>query len=132
MPNVKNATVVKPYLQTTQITLDTSGPGNYAITDKGASQVILKVENLTLNNSSTTDVLFTVTFDQTSSTSTREYVFSTVVEAGAHKVMISADAPLYVVGSDELYLSAVSWNALAPNTTSYYATATVSGVEIHA
>lgn len=132
MPNVKNATVVKPYLQTTQMTLDQAGPGNVAITDKGASQVILKVQNLTINNSSSIDVLFTVTFDQTSSTSTREYVFSTVVEAGAFKVLVSADAPLYVTGSNELYLSAVAWNATAPNHTSYYATATVSGVEIHA
>ena len=132
MPNVKNATVVKPYLQTTSMTIDQSGPGNVAITDKGASQVILKIENLTLNNTSTIDLAFQVTLDQTSSTDDREWVFFTVVEAQSHKIVVSADAPLYITGDNELHLSVFAYSAPAPNHTTEWATATVSGVEIHA
>ena len=132
MPNVKNATVVKPYLQTTSMSIDQSSPGNVAITDKGASEVILKVESLMLNNNTTVDLVFQVTFDQTVSTNDREWVFNTVVEAGAHKVMISADAPLYIIGDNELHLSVFAWDAPALNHTYEGATATVNGVEIHA
>lgn len=132
MPNIKNATVVKPFLQTTKKTLDQFASGNEAITNKGASEVILKVESLIVSNDSSIDVLVEITFDQTANTSTREWVFRTVVQPSGNKVLVSADAPLYIVGAKNLYISAAAWSGTAPNYTTEYIATVVSGVEIHA
>jgi hypothetical protein len=141
MSNFKNPSVVKPYLQTTKFSFDSSSasPGNYAITDKYSTNTsdVIKVESLiVVNDNSFYDAVFEITLNTTSTFSQREIVFKTKLAVNSHRALITADAPLYITGDRNLYVSAFAVTRSgqqSSNTdfTTQSLSCIVNGVEIH-
>ena len=141
MANFKHPSVVKPYLQTTKFSFDStsSSPGNYAITDKYSANTsdVIKVESLVVvNDSSSYDAVFEITLNTTSTFTQREIVFKTKVPRGSNRALITADAPLYITGDRNLYVSAFAMTRYGSQSanqdiTTQQLSCIVNGVEIH-
>ncbi len=133
MANYKYPSIVKPYLQVTEMTLDQYAFGNVPITNKYSSSTsnVLKIESLIITNSFTHDIGIDITFTNTGMN--RLFAFHTQISKQTSQVLVSADAPLYLYGDQNLFMSC---SAKVPSGTSLnYATpncsAIVNGVEIH-
>lgn len=133
MANYKYPSIVKPYLQVTEMTLDQYAQGNVPITNKYNTNTnnVLKIESLILTNSFTHDIGVDITF--TSTNANRVFAFHTQISKQTSQVLVSADAPMYLYGDQNLFMSCTA--KVPTGTTLYYTSkflsAIVNGVEIH-